>query len=382
MTKEDKLSNINTYLIIALVIVVGIGLYFTLSVPVKEAPKAIPPREVMVTILQGCDDCFNISVATDFLKQQKNINITSTKELSLEEAKAEAGKYGITKLPAAIVTGDIENLTIQNFDKKDNALVFNKAPPPYYDVSAGAVKGQITVTIIEDKTCTNCFDMSQVMDQLKSAGIKITSETRVDAKSAEGKQLISKYKIEKVPTLIFNNDALEYDVVKQVWDQVGSKESDGSLVLRLVSPPYVNVSNGKVEGLVEMTILTDNSCKECYNASVLKDLFSQSFNMEFKKAETADISSTKGKTLLKKYSIELVPTVILSKDANVYPNFPQAWGQVGSQEKDSAYVFRNIPLLKDYFAESGGSFAYKNITSGQVLPKSGTEAEITAPKEE
>jgi len=163
MTKEDKLSNINTYLIIALVIVVGIGLYFTLSVPVKEAPKAIPPKEVMVTILQGCEDCFNISAATDFLKQQKNINITSTKELSLEEAAAEAAKYGITKLPAAIITGDIANLTIENFDTKENALVFDKSPPPYYDVSAGAVKGKVIVTIIEDKSCTNCFDMSQIM---------------------------------------------------------------------------------------------------------------------------------------------------------------------------------------------------------------------------
>jgi thiol-disulfide isomerase/thioredoxin len=386
MTKENKFTNINTYLIIALVIVVGVGLYFTLSVPTvtKEAPKVIPPKEVVVTILGGCDECFNISVATDFLKQQKNLNITSVKELSLEESKAKAGEYNISKLPAVVVTGDTANLTIQNFNRNGDALVFSQTPPPYYDIKSGAVKGKVTVTVLEDKSCTNCFDMNQVIEQLKQAGIKLSSETKVDSKSTEGKQLISQYKIEKLPTIIFNKDALEYDVVKQVWSQVGSEESDGKLVLRFVSPPYVNVSTGKTDGLVDLTILTDSSCKECFNASVLSDLFKQSFNMVFKKTQIVDVSSTQGKTLAKKYSIELVPTVVLSKDATAYPNIGQAWGQVGTQEKDGSFVFRNVPLLKDYFDQAGQSFAYKNTTSGEILPKAGQkeEADITAPAEE
>ncbi len=381
--KKD-FSNINTYLIIALVIVVGIGLYFTLSVPgPKEAPKPIPPREVTVTILGGCQDCFNISVATDFLKQQKNINITSVKELSLEEAKAEAGKYGITKLPAIVLTGDTANLTVQNFASKDGALVFDQSPPPYYDIASNSIKGRVTVIMLEDKSCADCFSMDQIMDQLRTqAGIKFASETKVDSKSAEGKQLIAQYKIERVPTLIFSKDALEYSVVKEVWGQVGSEESDGKLVLRFVNPPYVNVSTGKTDGLVDLTIITDGSCKECYNASMLKDVFAQSFNMAFKKTKNVDISSTEGKNLAKKYSIDIVPTVILSKEANVYASVPQAWGQVGTIEKDGVFVFRNVPLLKDYFAQSGGQFAYKNTTSGDILPKAEAEAEVTAPTQE
>lgn len=381
---KKEFTNINTYLIIALVIVVGIGLYFTLSVPgPKEAPKPIPPREVTVTILNGCSECFNISAATDFLKQQKNINITSTNELSLEEAKAEAGKYGITKLPAVLITGDIANLTIQNFAAKEGVLVFDQSPPPYYDIATGSVKGRVTVTVLSDKSCADCFSMDQVIGQLKQNGINLASETKVDSKSAEGKKLISQYKIERVPTLIFSKDALEYDVVKQVWGQVGSEESDGMLVLRMVSPPYVNVSTNKVEGLVDLTLITDNSCTDCFNASVLKDLFAQSFSMAFKKTKNVDVSSTEGKALVKKYGIELVPTVVLSKDANAYPNIAQAWSQVGTMEKDGTFVFKNIGLLQDYFAQSGGQFAYKNITSGEILPKAATtEAEVTAPTAE
>ncbi|MEM3154570.1 MAG: hypothetical protein QW165_03345 [Candidatus Woesearchaeota archaeon] len=381
--KKD-LNNINTYLIIALVIVVSIGLYFTLSVPgPKEAPKPIPPREVTVTILQGCDGCFNISAALNFLQQQKNLNVTSVKELGLEEAKTEASKYGITRLPAVVITGNTANLTIQNFAAKEGALVFDQSPPPYYDVATSAVKGHVTVVIIEDKTCANCFSMDQVVSQLKQSGIVLTSETKIDAKSAEGKQLISQYKIEKIPTLIFNKEALEYDIVKQVWNQVGTEESDGKLVLRFISPPYINVSAGKVEGLVDITLITDRSCADCFNASALQDLFAQSFNMAFRKSTIIDVASTSGKTYVKKYSIELVPTVVLSKDATAYPNLPQAWTQVGTIEKDGSFVFRNIGLLQDFFTQTGASFAYKNLTSGETLPKAASaEAEITAPTAE
>jgi thiol-disulfide isomerase/thioredoxin len=381
---KKEFSNINTYLVIALVIVVGIGLYFTLSVPgPKEAPKPIPPREVTVTVLNGCEECFDVSSATDFLKQQKNLNITSIKELGLEDAKAEASKYGISKLPAVLITGDIANLTVQNFAAKEGALVFDQSPPPYYDVATGNVKGRVTVTILSDKTCEDCFSMDQVIGQLKQNGINLASETKVDSKSTEGKQLISKYKIERVPTLIFSKDALEYDVVKQVWSQVGSEESDGTLVLRLVSPPYINVSTGKTEGMVDLTIITDNSCSYCFNASVLKDLFAQSFGMAFKKTKNVDISSTEGKSLAKKYGIELVPTVVLSKDAGAYPNIAQAWAQVGTVEKDGTFVFKNVGLLQDYFAQTGEQFGYKNTTSGETLPKAAsTEAEVTAPTAE
>ncbi len=385
MANENKFTNINTYLIIALVIVVGMGLYFTLSVPVKEAPKVIPPKQITVTVFNGCEDCFNISAAVDFIKQQKNLNITLVKELNFEEAKAGAGTYNVSKLPAVVITGETANVTIQNFEVRGDALVFSQALPPYYDVASNSVKGKVTVILLEEKSCTNCFNLSQVIDQLKQAGIKMSSETRVDSKSDEGKQLIAQYKIEKLPTIIFNKDALEYDVVKQVWSQVGSEESDGKLVLRFVSPPYVNVSTGKTDGLVDLTILSDSTCKECFNASVLKDLFAQSFSMVFKTTETVDISSTKGKTLVSKYKIELLPTVILSKDAMAYPNIGQAWGQVGTVEQDSSFVFRNVPLLKDYFGQEGQSFSYKNITSGEILPKAEApkeEAEITAPAEE
>jgi len=388
--KKHELNNLNTYLIIALVIVVGIGLYFTLSVPItkKEAAILIPPREIQLTILgKDCEDCFDITSAVDFLKQQPNINVTSTVEKTMEEAAELTGKYGITRLPALLVTGNITNLTIPNFNQKEDALTFDQAPPPYYDVAEKRIKGKVTALTISAASCTNCFNISQIVDQLKSAGIIISSEQTVDSTSAEGKELIGKYKIEKVPTIIFNKEALEYDVVSQVWSQVGTEESDGKLVLRFVNPPYVNTSTGKTDGLVTMTMLYDKNCTECFNASVFKELFTQSFSMQVEKEEMLDIESNKGKYLISKYNITAVPTVVLSKEAGAYPNLAQAWESVGIAEKDGTFTFRNVALLKSYFDQQGQSFAYKNLSTGEILKGAeeaevADEAEITPPESE
>ncbi len=385
--EKSKLTNINTYLMIALVIVVAIGLYFTLSVPKIEQPKPVPPREVTLTVLgTDCEGCFNITAAVDFIKQQKNLNVTATTELNIADSAEKVSAYGITKLPAMVITGNVTNLTIPNFDAKENALVFDKAPAPYYNVAEKRVVGRVTVIQLEDKTCTDCFNLSQITAQLSQAGIKLSSQKTIDAKSEEGKGLIAKYKIEKIPSLIFNSDALEYDVIKEVWDQVGSKESDGSLVLRFVNPPYINVSTGKVEGLVQLTALVDKSCADCYNISVLQTLLQEGFSMIFGKEETLDVSSAKGKMLVKKYSIELIPTVILSKEVSAYPNFAEAWVQVGSMETDGFAVFKKVEILKEYFGQQGTALVYKNLTSGQVVNGSESpaepEAEIAPPEAE
>ncbi len=387
--KKQKLNNINTYLIVALVIVVAIGLYFTISVPVakKEPAKpAAPPLEVQLTILGAdCEDCFNITTAIDFLKQQANINVTSTTEKTIEEAEELASKYNITKLPALLLTGNITNLTIPNFNKNEDALVFDQAPAPYYDVAEKRVKGKVTVLILEDESCTECFNISQIIDQLKGAGIQIASQKTIDAASSDGEELIEQYNIEKIPTLIFNKEAMEYTVVAQVWSQVGTEESDGKLVLRFVNPPYINTSTGKTEGLVTMTLITDTTCTECFDTSVYKELFTQSFSMHVVKEDVLDVASTKGRFLVKKYNITTVPTVVLSKDAGMYPSLAQAWEQVGTAEKDGSFTFRKVELLKSYFEQQGEAFAYKDLITGEVLngtEQTAEEPEITAPETE
>lgn len=386
--KNEESTNFNTYLIVVIVIAIAIGLYFMIATPAPKetAQPEIETKEVVVNLLgTDCKECFNISIAADFIKQQKTITVKETKELSIADSEELIKKYNITKLPAVVITGSTENLTIPNFDKVEDALVFEKTPAPYYDVATKTIKGKVSVIVLEEPACKECFDVKLLTQQLEIAGVKLVEQKIVEAKSEEGKQIITKYKIAKVPTLIFSKDALDYDVITQVWDQVGTKEKDGMLVLRTINPPYINLSTGKTEGLVSLTILADKNCTECYNASVIKELFQQNINMYFKAEETVDAASSKGKLMIKKYAIEAIPTIILSKEVKAYPNFEIAWEAVGTEEADGMFVFRNVPLLENLFKQQKQTFAYKNLTSGQVITSSTPvteEAEIAEPEAE
>ncbi|MBW2969676.1 hypothetical protein KY319_00980 [Candidatus Woesearchaeota archaeon] len=375
--KKQKESNLNTYLVIIVVIAVAIGLYFMLSGTKAPMPKAEQQKQVTVLLLgTDCEECFNISVAVDFVKQQKNINLKEVKEIKLEEAKETAQKYNITKLPAVVITGEISNLTIPNFNKAEDALIFDMTPPPYYDVETGEIKGKITLIVLEDSECKECFNMSLITAQLEQAGISIAEKKTVEYKGEEGTKLVEKYKIEKIPTLLLSKDALDYEVVQQVWEQVGTQESDGMLVLRMVSPPYINVNTGEIEGFVNMINIVDEKCTDCYNISVFRNIVEESFGMSIKTEETLDVSTNKARILMKKYSIELVPTVVLSKEADSYPNFAEAWKAIGTEEQDGSFVFREVSLLKNYFDQQNQPFAYKNMTSGKVIKETEEEAEI------
>lgn len=379
--KNKTLLDINTVLIALLVIVMAAGLYFTLSVPGPKAPEPAPaPLSIAVTVLgTECTDCWDVNVALGFLAQQKNINITSVTNISLKDTAEVAAKYNVTRLPAVIVTGEVSNLTIQNFEMNNDALVFSSAPPPYYSLAEKRYVGKVSLTVLDEQTCAICFNMTALVEQLEQTGIKIVRKTLVKPSSAEGKALVDKYSVEKLPSIILSKDALQYDFISQVWPSVGSEEPDGNLVLRMVYPPFVNVSNGNVEGQVELTVIEDATCAECYNTSILTELFKNGLNMNIKDTKRIDVTSTRGKLLLKKYNITAVPTVVASKDTQHYAIIYEVWNQLGTIEKDGSLVLRQIAILEKAL---GTPVSYRNLTSGAIETSStapATDAEITAP---
>lgn len=379
--KNKTLLDINTVLIALLVVVMAAGLYFTLSVPTPKAPEAGPaPLSLAVTVLgNDCVDCWDSTAALAFLAQQKNLNVTSLTNVTIADSAELAAQYNITRLPAIVITGETTNLTIQNFESNGEALVFSQSPPPYYSLAEKRYVGKISLTVLDEQTCPVCFNMTALVEQLEQSGIKITRKSLVMPSSVEGKALLAKYSIERLPSIILSKDALEYDFVAQVWPQVGSQEQDGNLVLRMVYPPFVNVSTGNVEGQVELTVLEDATCTECYNTSILAELFKNGLNINIKDTKRVDITSTRGKLLVKKYNITAVPTVVASKDSGHYPIIFEVWNQLGTIEKDGALVLRQIAILEKAL---GTPVSYRNLTSGAIETSSSgaaTEAEISAP---
>jgi thioredoxin-related protein len=335
----------------------------------EEQLKANAPAKLQLIIIKdsNCKDCFDISKIVSIIKARKTeIVKENVLEFSSAKAKTLIKRYDIEKIPTVIVAGEIEKATPEldkaqlNFKKQDNAMVFIDVEPPYIDTESNDVKGIVSLTYIKDINCNECSNMSNAIEFLKKSGVIIKETEELEWTSKRAKELIKKYDIKKIPTLILSEDAGLYDSISSFWSQVGSIEDDNYLVLRTFNPPYVDVSTGRTLGLVSMILLTDKTCIECYNVSIHKDIITneRGFNVKLKEEIYYDISSVNGKELLNKYNITQIPTIILSEDADEYPRLKQVWAGVGTIEQDGSYVFRNLKTLK---------VPYKDLTTNKII---------------
>jgi len=209
--------------------------------------------------------------------------------------------------------------------------------------------------------CCSQKQVRLIRSQIKAAGVKVSTEKKIEPSSDEGKELIKKYSIGFAPAIILSKEAAAYDIMQEAWLQIGTKEDDGSYVLRSVYPPYINLTTGKLRGLVDLTYLVDKSCTPplCYNVSVHREILTNPqgvFTIKLEKEETVDVEDAKGKELIAKYNITQVPMVIISDEASAYPS-SQALKQFFSIEKDGFYVFRRLQVLG----------TYRDLTTGQIV---------------
>lgn len=369
MAESRKISvnirTLNTCLLIALVVLVLL-LAYKAYLQKPEAPAAQKKAQLTVTVITPpkCDGCLPNTAFAEAVKQLPNTNVTDEYfEHNTTEGKNLIEEYSLTRLPAAIITGETEGLSLPGFQQKGKAYYFNETPAPYYSTKDKKVIGRVSITYVTDAGCPLCFDITQFGSQLKQAGISVVSEQNIDLATAEAKTMIDKYKIKKIPAMIMTPEALEYSVVAEAWPGVGTQAENGMLVLTETPPPYRSLPDNQVHGLVTITYVTDKSCNECYNASIHKEVLAQGFGMQFKAEKTADISTKAGRDLVSKYGLKYAPTLLLDKEANEYKQFAEAWAEVGTQEADGTFVFRTVNNLV--------GVAYKDLvtnTTNQTPP--------------
>ena len=317
---DFQLTTFSTCLLVILTLFLIISFYSVtqLSQLLKpQTPPVLPAVELTLISVKDCLGCFDISAVEEYVKQLKTVNLTKVTLLAAPEAGEFLTSYKLRKLPAAIITGNVENLTIQGFEQQNNALVFNDPPAPYYDTQTNRILGHVDVTFLTDEQCTQCSNIAALADQLQQLNVFLASKRTYTATSQEARKLIEKYSIKKLPTALFSKDALMYDVFARVWDQVGTTEQDGTLVLRDVSPPFKDIQSRTVKGIVDVTYLTDASCAECYNATLVADVLTSNFGIVLGKQTSIDVSTPAGKKLVEKYHLTLAPTALFSKEAEL-----------------------------------------------------------------
>ena len=201
------------------------------------------------------DKCPNLSMIVNGL-EQNGVVFTEKTMLTSAEAKELLEINNITRLPLLALSKEFSEYDVsQNWENlgiiaADGSYMLQLDSPPYYDIVKKKIIGLVTMTAINDASCSKCYNGTAVHSEVVTRfGIYLDEVKSLDASSAEAKQLISKYNIKSLPTIILSKEAAEYKALMQAWDSVGTVESDGSLVFRdneVLGLTYKDLSSNKV----------------------------------------------------------------------------------------------------------------------------------------
>jgi hypothetical protein len=351
---------------------VGLRLLGPAPSPSPAQAGGLPRLTLTVITSAGCRDCSNVSAALAALRTL-DANITRETTLDFADAKAKdlLQRYRADRVPTILVQGDTRDPRFTRawatfgVVREDGTVVFTGTQAPYLNVSTGKVEGLVTLTVLVDERCSLCPDYKTAVDQFRQVGLAIAEERRIDYNSTEGRALVRAYNLTKVPTVLLSPEAWSYSVVQEAWTNIGTREADGTLVLRQVNPPYRDLAAGHIAGLVTLVNVVDGQCTPCYDVAIHRQLFDR-FGIVFKQEDTHDIASVRGRALTAQYNITKVPTVLLSPEASLYPVLTQIWSQLGTNESDGWLVFRNMEALPNlvYYDTLAGKIVGADQTGG------------------
>jgi hypothetical protein len=263
LTKRFLISAV-AVIIIVLIILLGwyiIGLFNKNKYSQESIANPIAQVKVYLVTTHSCGNkCWDTGLFLDALTQ-RNIKINDTETLYVgwwpwSRGREFVKEYDVSKLPTVVVefqgqTGtSTDNFFSPALGKTiGDRFILTQILAPYYDLSANKLKGLIKVTYLADKSCTECYDVKNHETALKNLGVDIKNSRTVDVSSAEGKALIDKYKITKVPTMIITGEVGEYKLLTQAWGEVGTIAADGAYVftaVNLMGDSYKDLTTGKV----------------------------------------------------------------------------------------------------------------------------------------
>jgi len=199
--------------------------------------------------------------------------------------------------------------------------------------------GELDVVVITFSKCDNCYDLNPIIEQIKSLDINVTSEKSIDYDSKEAMALMAKYNINKIPSLIVTGEINKSNSFQAKFSQFGEQISDAMVVNKQI-PPYYDMTEQRIVGLVSLTILEDSSCQYCTSLAPIVNALKQA-SIVFKEEKTVDVSSSEGLTLVSKYNIVKAPSLILDSETGYYAGFDNTWQSLGTIDNGN-YVLRTI----------------------------------------
>lgn len=232
----------------------------------------------------------------------------------------------------------------------NTTLPANQTPPAQNgtpQIPPAQPQQNIRLVLITADSCASCNSTaslaSQVSGFLNATANITTGEPRaVQGNSEEGKALIAKYNLTKLPALLITGGLNNSDFISRWSPGIGSVESDGVLVSRETYPPYYDIATGKVSGMVAGIAILPSDCSECVNGSqYLASLEGPSFSVIFANKTVLGQSDSEAQALIAKYNVTKLPTVLLDSEITAYPFYTKQILPLGTYG-DGWYVLRNV----------------------------------------
>lgn len=188
----------------------------------------------------SCEKCVSLSSISLSLAEA-GVFISDWKKIEYNSVEGQQliNKFGVKHVPALLISEDIDyyeslsqSLSQLDLENKQGFYAIHSTLPPYRNLTNNKIIGFVDLIMLEDKSCDSCYDVTLNKQILKGLGVAINNEKIYDISSSDGKALISKYNIEKVPIIILSPEANVYGMFVQAWQQVGTKEKDGWFIMR------------------------------------------------------------------------------------------------------------------------------------------------------
>ena len=215
--------------------------YTSISPPYYDVSSAKVVGKVLIVnvVDSSCKECAPLAhVILSFKQAGVAISKEDSYEYSSKEGMDLIGKFNITRIPAMLVSSEINYYSgiseqIKELAKENNGFyALHAVSPPYRDLEQGKIVGAVNLVLLTDSSCAGCYDVKINEQILARLGVFVRESVSYDISSKEGKGMISKYKIEKAPVILVSPEASVYPVFLQAWNSVGSVENDGWYVMR------------------------------------------------------------------------------------------------------------------------------------------------------
>jgi hypothetical protein len=201
---------------------------------------------------------------------------------------------------------------------------------------------EITVLFISVPECMACADYADAIASIQGLPSTQVNFREADYASPEAQAIIAARGIQTLPALYVTGDASRLATVSSGF---GVQVQDGAAVIES-NPPYYSVPAGRVVGIVDVLLINDSTCAECYPVGQIPNLLMQQ-GVAVGGIALYDINSTEGAAAAGEYALTTAPAVLLGADIEYYPETFESIRDYTTRNSDGSYRLDFILPYRD-----------------------------------